>query len=173
MNGFEGELRSRLLSMSAHGFVTGPDNRVVDWPVLTDEIAAEPGVVAAAPFVSMEGMIRSGRALEPVIVHGIDPAAEQGLSGDQLNLIEGRLDQLQGGTRGIVLGRILAYSIGARLGDGIVLLVPRPVGDGTMEPKLERFIVSGIFEAGLRSASRATARARRFALTLPKTRRLA
>jgi lipoprotein-releasing system permease protein len=149
MNGFEGELRSRLLSMSAHGFVTGEDNRVDDWRALTERIAAEPGVVAAAPFVSMEGMIQSGRSLEPVIVHGIDPRAEAGLSGTQLNLIEGRLEDLADRERGIILGRLLAYSIGARPGDGVVLLVPRPVGDGTMQPVLERFVVTGIFEAGL------------------------
>ena len=149
MNGFEGELRSRLLSMSAHGIVTGPDDRVSDWPRLADAVAAETGVYAAAPFVSMEGMIRSGRTLEPVIVNGIDPAAEKRLSGERLNIIEGSLDRLQDEARGIILGRILAYTIGARLGDGIVLLVPRPVGDGTMEPKLQRFIVEGIFEAGL------------------------
>jgi len=149
MNGFEGELRSRLLSMSAHGFVSGPDNRTRDWKALADDVAAEPGVTAAAPFVSIEGMIQSGRNLEPVIVHGIDPEFERRLSGDGLNLVEGRLDALTAGSRGIILGRLLAYTIGARVGDGVVLLVPRPVGDGTMEPVLERFVVSGVFEAGL------------------------
>ena len=149
MNGFEGELRGRLLSMSAHGFVTGEGRRVDDWRALADDVAAEPGIAAVAPFVSMEGMIQSGRELEPVIVHGVDAAFEQRLSGGQLNIIEGSLDSLDDSRRGIVLGRLLAYSIGARPGDGVVLLVPRPVGDGTMQPVLERFVVSGIFEAGL------------------------
>ncbi|MDJ0939273.1 MAG: lipoprotein-releasing ABC transporter permease subunit [Woeseiaceae bacterium] len=149
MNGFEGELRNRLLSMSAHGFVSRADGRNDDWQELAAEVAAEPGVAAAAPYVSMEGMIQSGRDLEPVIVHGVDPAWEAGLSGDLINLVEGRLESLTAGSRGVILGRLLAFDIGARLGDGIVLLIPRPVGDGTMEPVLERFIVMGVFEAGL------------------------
>lgn len=149
MNGFEGELRNRLLSMSAHGYVTGPSGRTDNWRGLADEVAAEPGVLAAAPLVSMEGMIQSGKDLEAVLVHGIDPAYEEGLSGDLINLVEGSLGALTDGSRGIILGRLLAYDIGARIGDGVVLLVPRPVGDGTLEPVLQRFVMRGVFEAGL------------------------
>jgi lipoprotein-releasing system permease protein len=71
------------------------------------------------------------------------------LSGGLFNLIEGSLSDLQPGSRNIILGRVLAYDLGARVGDGVVLLIPRPAGDGTMEPVLERFVMSGIFEAGL------------------------
>lgn len=149
MNGFEGELRNRLLSMSAHGFVTGARGLTDDWRTLADDIAAEPGIVAAAPLVQMEGMIQSGRDLEAVVVHGIDPNYEQQLSGQMMNVIEGDLGALTAGSRGIILGRLLAYDIGARIGDGVVLLIPRPVGDGTMEPVLERFEMRGVFEVGL------------------------
>ncbi len=149
MNGFEGELRSRLLSMSAHGSVSRPGGPLEDWRALADLVEAAPGVVAAAPVVSMEGMLAAGGDLEAVLVQGIDPAAETRLSGDTINLVEGRLDALTPGDRGIILGRLLAYDVGARLGDGIVLLIPRPVGDGTMEPALERFVMRGVFEAGL------------------------
>jgi lipoprotein-releasing system permease protein len=149
MNGFEGELRSRLLSMSAHGYVTGAGGRTDDWRELAEKVAAEPGVTAAAPLVQMEGLIQAGRELEPVRVHGIDPAYEQRLSGEQINLLEGSLDALQPGSRGILLGRLLALDLGVRVGDSVVLLIPRPVGDGTLEPVLERFELRGIFEAGL------------------------
>ena len=149
MNGFEGELRSRLLSMSAHGFVTGPDRKTENWRSLVDKVAAEPGIAAAAPFVQMEGMIQSGRELRAVLVHGIDPAYEQALSGDMINLIEGRLDSLQPDSRSIILGRLIALDLGVRFGDGVVLLIPRPAGDGTLEPRLERFVLRGVFEAGL------------------------
>ena len=148
MNGFEGELRSRLLSMSAHGTVTG-QNRVTDnWRALVDEIAREPGVVAAAPLVQMEGMIQSGRDLQAVLLHGVDPIFETALSGSLINLIEGNLAALTPGSRNIILGRLLALDLHVRIGDGVVLLVPRPVGDGTLEPVLERFTMSGVFEAG-------------------------
>ena len=149
MNGFEGELRSRLLSMSAHGSVRSADGATRDWSGLAEEISSEPGVAAAAPLVELEGMIQSGGDLFGVLVHGIDPAYETALSGELINMVEGDLDVLQPGGRGIILGRILAYELGARIGDGVVLLVPRPVGDGTLEPVLERFVLRGVFEAGL------------------------
>lgn len=149
MNGFEGELRNRLLSMSAHGSITreiGPTN---DWQALADSAEALEGVAAAAPLVRMEGMIQSGRDLQAVLVHGIDPDYEARLSGEFINMIEGSLESLNEGGRGIILGRLLAYDLGVRLGDGLILLIPRPVGDGTLQPKLERFVLRGVFEAGL------------------------
>ena len=149
MNGFEGELRGRLLSMSAHGFVTGPDGVTEDWRQLVDDIQAEEGVAAAAPVVELEGMIQAGRDLRAVIVHGVDPDYESRLSGDVMNIIEGDLGNLQDGSRSIILGRNLAFDLRVRIGDGVVLLIPRPVGDGTMEPVLERFVMRGVFEAGL------------------------
>ncbi|NIL92997.1 MAG: lipoprotein-releasing ABC transporter permease subunit [Woeseiaceae bacterium] len=149
MNGFEGELRNRLLSMSAHGYVTGTNRVTSGWRELREQVAAETGVSAAAPLVEMEGMIQSRRELEPVIVHGVDPAFESAMSGDTINLIEGSLDDLQPGSRAIILGRLLAFDLGVRLGDGVVLLIPRPAGDGTLEAKLERFVLRGVFEAGL------------------------
>ena len=149
MNGFEGELRTRLLSMSAHGHVTGTDNVTSDWRSLVDDVAAEPGVTAAAPFVQMEGMIQSGRDLRAVLVHGVDPGLEAGLSGNLINFLEGDLDVLQPGNRSIILGRLLALDLGVRIGDGVVLLIPRPVGDGTLQPVLERFVLRGVFEVGL------------------------
>jgi lipoprotein-releasing system permease protein len=149
MNGFEGELRGRLLSMSAHGTVTGSGGVTGDWRSLREEVAGEPGIAAAAPIVQMEGMIQSGRDLEPVMVHGIVPEFESAMSADVINLLEGSLDSLQPGSRNLILGRLLAYDLGVRLGDSVVLLIPRPTGDGSLEPRLERFVLSGVFEAGL------------------------
>ena len=149
MNGFEGELRSRLLSMSAHGSVAAADGTTEDWRKVLEQVAEEPGVLAAAPFTQMEGMIRSGRDLVAVLVHGVEPSYERELSGDMMNLIEGSLDVLQPGERSIILGRMLAYDLGVRIGDSVILLVPKPVGDGTLRPVLERFVTRGIFEAGL------------------------
>lgn len=149
MNGFEAELRSRLLSMTAHGYVTGDDGRVNDWREMQAWVAATPGVAAAAPVVEMEGMIRTGRLLTAVLVNGVLPDYQQELSSGSVAFVEGGLAALEPGTNGVLVGRILAYDLGVRMGDGVVLLVPRPVGDGTMEPVLERFVVRGIFEAGI------------------------
>jgi lipoprotein-releasing system permease protein len=149
MNGFEGELRSRLLSMSAHGQVADASGKTREWRELLDSVSEHPEVVAAAPLVELEGMIRSGRELRAVLAHGIDPQYEQGLAETPINLLEGELDSLQPDSRNMILGRLLAIELGLRIGDGVVLLIPRPVGDGTMEPVLERFVLSGVFEAGL------------------------
>jgi lipoprotein-releasing system permease protein len=149
MNGFEAELRTRLLSMTAHGYVTGAEGRVDDWQSVHSETVNTPGVVAASPVIEMEGMIRTGRLLTAVLVNGVLPEYEAQVSGDTVNFIEGNLRVLEPGARNIVIGRILAFELGVSIGDGLVLLIPRPVGDGTMEPVLERFIVRGVFEAGV------------------------
>jgi lipoprotein-releasing system permease protein len=149
MNGFEGELRNRLLSMSAHGHVTGSARVTDNWRGLMEAVVAEPGIAAAAPIVKMEGMIQSGRDLRAVLVHGIDPNYERSLSDGIINLLDGDLDTLQASSRSIILGRLLALDLGVRIGDAVVLLIPRPVGDGTLQPVLERFVLRGVFEAGL------------------------
>ena len=149
MNGFEGELRDRLLSMTAHGYVTGSDRRVDDWQSVRDIVANTPGVTAAAPLVEMEGMIRTGRSLTGVLVNGVFPEFEESLSGQTTNFLEGNLQVLRPGEKSIILGRMLAIDLGARIGDGVVLLVPRPAGNGGLEPVLERFVLRGTFEAGV------------------------
>ena len=149
MNGFEGELRERLLSMTAHGYVTGEDGTIAGWPDIRRRVGEDPGVIAAAPLVEMEGMIRTGRSLNGVLVHGVLPEAENAVSGRMINFVEGSLERLVADGRGIVLGRFLALELGVRIGDGVVLLIPRPDGSGSLEPVLGRFIVRGVFEAGV------------------------
>jgi len=149
MNGFEGELRDRLLSMTAHGYVSGIDGSLDDWSKVQEEIEQHPGIVAAAPVIEMEGMIRTGRALTAVLVNGVLPDKEQEMSGRAVNFLQGGLEVLEPDTHSIVLGRFLALDLGVKIGDGVVLLIPRPTGDGTLEPALERFVVRGVFEAGV------------------------
>lgn len=149
MNGFEGELRDRLLSMTAHGYVTGSEGELDGWSQVRDEMMRETGVVAAAPYVQMEGMIRTNRSLNAVLLNGILPDQEALVSGRTINFVEGDFDVLTADSRSIILGRFLAIELGVRIGDGVVLLIPRPAGDGTLESVLERFIVGGVFDAGI------------------------
>lgn len=149
MNGFEGELRGRLLSMTAHGSVSATDGEIRDWRSVADTVNAVDGVVASAPLVSFEGMARTGRDLVPLAVDGIDPEAEMAVAGRTMNFVAGDLGVLRPGTNGIVLGRLLAFDLGVRVGDGVILLIPRATGDGGMEPVLERVTVAGVFEAGV------------------------
>ena len=149
MNGFEGELRDRLLSMTAHGYVTGSERELDAWPQVREQMLLEAGVVSAAPVVQMEGMIRTNRSLNAVLVNGILPELEALVSGRTINFVEGGFEELTADSRSIVLGRFLALELGVRIGDGVVLLIPRPVGDGTLDSVLERFIVRGVFDAGV------------------------
>jgi lipoprotein-releasing system permease protein len=149
MNGFQGELRERLLSMTAHGYVAARDGTIDDWRALRETMLERPEIVAAAPLLELEGMVRTGRGLKPVLVNGIVPEFEEAVSGRTVNFVEGGMDVLLPGSRSIVLGRLLAYDLGARMGDGVVLLIPRASGDGSVEPVLRRFVVRGVFEAGV------------------------
>jgi lipoprotein-releasing system permease protein len=149
MNGFETELRDRLLSMTAHGYITGTDRRVDDWQDVHKQIADADNIVAAAPLIQVEGMIRTGRALKGVILNGVEPDLEQAVSGKTINFLEGDLSVLAAGERSIVLGRSLVMDLSVRMGEGVVLLVPRPDGKGGLEPVLERFILRGVFAAGV------------------------
>ena len=149
MNGFEGELRDRLLSMTAHGFVTGEDRRLNNWQDVQQKITARDDIIASAPLIEMEGMIRTGRSLTGVLVNGVLPEYEQDVSGRTINFLDGSLQILTPGSKSIVLGRLLALDLGVRIGEGVVLLIPRPAGDGTLEPVLERFVLRGVFEAGV------------------------
>jgi lipoprotein-releasing system permease protein len=156
MNGFENELRSRLLSMTAHASVSGPDGVLADWQPILERVRTQPGVAAAAPYVEFEAMVRSRAGLQPVFVTGIDPALEDGVSLAASRMVAGDLDRLAAGSYNIVLGRLLAISLGVRVGDEVMLLIPHVEG-GDVSPELRRFRVAGLFEAGLQDHDAALA----------------
>lgn len=148
MNGFETELRTRLLSMSGHATIAAPLAGVDDWPDLQRRLEAEDGVVGVAPYVLLETMIAAGPNLRPGLVRGVDPDEEAAVS-EFANVIDPvALGQLEDGARRIVLGRILAFGLGVDIGDGVNLLVSN-FDDGRLAPRLERFLVAGTFEAGI------------------------
>jgi lipoprotein-releasing system permease protein len=150
MNGFEGELRSRLVSLTAHATVTGPPERLSDWQAVAARLEAVPGVVGVAPFVDVQAMLGRGGTLEPVLLHGIDPAIEQRVSSIEQHLLHGRLEDLKPGSRALILGRVLAWQIGAEAGDELTVLVPgRDMLAGGGKPTLQTYTVAGLFEVGL------------------------
>ena len=149
MNGLEGDIRERLLSMTAHGRISGQAGALSDWQQVRESMLKESGVVAAAPVVELEGMLGSSREPRGVLVHGVDPGLEASVSGRTIRFLVGGLDDLAVGQRGIVLGRLLALDLNVRVGDGVQLLVPRPGANGGVDPVLERFTVRGVFEAGI------------------------
>jgi len=150
MNGFEGELRNRLVSLTAHATVSGPPERMANWQAVTERIRTVPGVEGVAPFVDVQAMLGRSGTLEPVLLHGIDPVAEANVSSIERNLLQGKLSDLKPGSRGMVIGRVLAWQIGAELGDELTVMVPgRDMLAAGGRPMLQTFTVTGIFEVGL------------------------
>ncbi len=150
MNGFEGELRNRLVSLTAHATVSGPPERMANWQAVTERIRTVPGVEGVAPFVDVQAMLGRSGTLEPVLLHGIDPVAEANVSSIERNLLQGKLSDLKAGSRSMVIGRVLAWQIGAELGDELTVMVPgRDMLAAGGRPLLQTFTVTGIFEVGL------------------------
>lgn len=150
MNGFEGELRGRLVALTAHATVLGPPERMQDWQSIAKSAVQVPGTLGAAPFADVEAMIgRSGNLL-PVLLHGIDAAVEPQVSTIEQHLLEGRLSDLEAGSRRMIIGRALAWQLGAETGDELTVMVPgRDMISSGGRPMLQTFVVSGVFEVGL------------------------
>lgn len=150
MNGFEEELRSRILAMTAHATVTGPGEQLSDWENVIDQASRHPDVVGAAPYVEAEGMLSNAGQLSGAAIRGVLPGAEARVSDIGAKMLRGSLDDLKGGEYNIVLGRYLAYALGAQVGDKIVLLISEGnVTPAGIVPRMRRFTVTGIFEAGM------------------------
>jgi lipoprotein-releasing system permease protein len=150
MNGFEGELRSRLVSLSAHATLSVPAGELAGWQGLAERAKAAPGVVGVAPYLEAEALATHGGAMNGVMLRGIDPGAEPTVSTIGEVMVSGALADLKPGSEGIVLGRVLAFQLGVGLGDPISLLVPeRASAEGGIEPRIRSFTVVGVFEVGL------------------------
>ncbi|MFA5684453.1 MAG: lipoprotein-releasing ABC transporter permease subunit [Lysobacteraceae bacterium] len=148
MNGFEQELRARILGMVSHATVSGVDGRLGQWARAVDMAQADPRVLGAAPYVEREAMLQAGQT-QGALLRGVLPQAEPRVSELDAKMVEGRLDDLRPGEFGIVLGRELSLILGARVGDAVTVFVPEfrttPVG---VLPQMRRFTVVGVFEAG-------------------------
>ncbi len=149
MNGFENELRERLLGMTAHATVTGAD-ALSDWPDAIERLAAQPGIAAAAPYVEFEALLSGPGGMTAALLTGVQPDLERRVSAVGDSMLIGRLDDLQAGSRAVLLGRGLARRLGVAVGDPVSMLVPRAGTAATVSAaRLTGFTVSGLFELGV------------------------
>ncbi|MHB8253337.1 MAG: lipoprotein-releasing ABC transporter permease subunit [Acidiferrobacter sp.] len=150
MNGFQRTLRNRILGVISDVTVSGPAHRLKDWRAVTRAALREHGVVAAAPYVRGEGLLVHGRFSGGAIVRGVLPNREKGVSDIATHIVSGRLQALRPGRFGIVLGRDLAWRLGATMGSRVMLVAPggmvTPAG---FLPRLRSFKVVGIFDVGM------------------------
>lgn len=148
MNGFEGELRHRLLALSAHATLPAPPNTAA-LRTLAEQARREPGVATAEPFVEVQGLLSHGPILSGAVLRGID-ARDFG-RGSPLGdaMIAGDLSSLTPGSMRTVLGRVLAAELDADEGTRVGMLLLRTGADGTLSPRIGAFETSGLFEIGL------------------------
>ena len=150
MNGFQKELRARILGVASHVQISGADNQLGDWRKVAEAAAKEPHVLAAAPFVNAQAMLTAGQAVRGSVVRGIEPALEEKVAEIGLHMRAGRLDELKPGAFGIVLGSELARALGVRSGEKVALIAPQGlVTPAGVLPRLKQFTVVGIFEVGM------------------------
>lgn len=149
MNGFERELRERILGMISHATIEGFERRLPDWQRLLGEVRAHPSVIGAAPYVEQETLIK-GRSTAGAQVRGIDPSLESEVSEIESMIRQGDFGLLEPGQWRVILGGGLAARLGVRSGDSVTIFAPEiratPAG---VVPQVRRFEVAGIFEAGV------------------------
>ncbi len=150
MNGFQKEIRERMLGASPHMEVVADGGRLDNWSAILNLVAQHPQVAAAAPYVAGQGMLSFGQSVQGVMVRGIDPARETAITELSSKIKAGALEDLRGGEFCIVLGSDLARSLGVRLNDKIMLIAPQgSITPAGMMPRLKQFRIVGIFEIGM------------------------
>jgi len=150
MNGFEKELRERILGMAAHGTITGIEGRLTDWRHVAELAARHPRVLGAAPYVQFEGMFTRSTQVSPAQIRGILPDEEPKVSEVGSKMIMGSLADLRAGEFNIVMGVDLARGLGLRLGDKVTLVTPQAnITPAGILPRLKRFTLVGVFRVGM------------------------
>jgi lipoprotein-releasing system permease protein len=150
MNGFQEELRTRILGVAAHLEISGPADRLADWRGVLAEAKQNKEVMSGAPYVNAQGMLAHGDLVRGAIIRGVLPDMESQVADFSSYMKAGKLTDLQAGEFGIILGGELARVLNVYPGDKLVLLTPQgnitPAG---VMPRVKQFTVTGIFEAGM------------------------
>ncbi|MEO6688965.1 MAG: lipoprotein-releasing ABC transporter permease subunit [Dokdonella sp.] len=149
MNGFDKELKDRILGMVSHATIEGVEETVKDWPQALKLAHDNPHVLGAAPYVERQAMLQ-GSHVSGAIIRGVMPDLEPTVSDVDRHMVSGKLDDLASGHFGIVLGKELAMTLGVEVGEFVTVFAPEfsatPIG---AIPRMKRFTVVGIFEVGM------------------------
>ena len=150
MNGFERELRVRILSVTSHAMLMGIHGTIDDWREVQKAVQKEPGVISAAPYIERQALVANKKLVKGVMVRGVLPAEEARTTGLGQHLTAGTLTDLKDGAYNVLLGANLAKELRIGVGDDIVIIAP----DGTatpsgVVPRMRRFHVTGLFQSGM------------------------
>ncbi|MCB1632755.1 MAG: lipoprotein-releasing ABC transporter permease subunit, partial [Pseudomonadales bacterium] len=147
MNGFDRELRERILSLVPHVSLQ-PLTPLTDWQGLAAAVEAHPDVVAAAPYVDLQALLMYRGRVMPVLLHGADPGAEARISTIGSYLQSGSLQALDGSTDRVIVSESQAQRLGIAVGDSLLLLVPDTNAQGQVVPRTSRVLLAGIYRTG-------------------------
>ena len=163
MNGFEREIRSRILSVTSHATLEGIDGSMADWQNVRQKVLQQPGVEAASPYIEAQAMLMNGTStagpsITGATVRGILPAQEQTSTGLAQRVTQGQFSSLQAGQYNTILGVALARELNVKVGGTVLMIAPdgiaTPVG---LMPRTRRFTVVGILESGIYEIDRSLA----------------
>lgn len=150
MNGFQKELRTRILGVASHLEITGNNNQLADWQNVAASTLKQEHVLVSAPYITAQGMLSFGQGVQGAIIRGVLPATEEKVADLGRHMKAGSLNSLRSGEFGIILGADLAYAIGAQIGDKVVVLAPQgqftPTG---VVPRIKQFTLVGLFQIGM------------------------
>ena len=149
MNGFEYELRNRLLSMSAHGAITDTDGNISDWTPVYQEMTSDEDIISVSPVISLNGMLRGAEGNQGIEINAIIPSYEYKIIDRKVRFTDGNLESLVPDSNSIILGETLARNLNIVMGDSLLLLMPSVNEYQEIDPILGRFKVQGIFESGI------------------------
>ena len=150
MNGFERELRTRILGMASHATISALRGGLSDWPVVAQLAARNPQIEGLAPYIEGEGMLKQGADLSGTLLRGILPEEEAKVSEIVYHMKVGKLGDLVAGEYRIVIGKELATALAVEPGDKVDLMIPQAsVTPAGVLPRFRRFTVAGVFEVGM------------------------
>ncbi len=150
MNGFQQELRGRILAMTAHATISRWSGPLENWRAVREQVLQNPEVQGGAPFIRGEAMLNNASLVSGALIQGILPDEEQQVSDIGSKMVQGSLDDLRPGGFGIILGKELANALGLMVGDKVTVITPQAnVTPAGVLPRLKRFDVVGIFKAGM------------------------
>ncbi len=158
MNGFEGDLRQRLLALDADARVVAADTPTAatpspgQWQLDAKVMAGSPGVVGVAPYAQIQALAVRTPEMLPVQLRGIDPKAESAVTQLVGAITQGKLADLTAGSDNVIIGEVIAEELGLARGDSMTLLIPTVTAGGVPTPRLRQFRVAGVFEVGLSDA---------------------
>lgn len=148
MNGFDHEMRTRVLGMVPHATIESGEP-ISNWQGLADKVKQNPQVLAVAPFTQMQGLLTNNGQVQKILLNAIDPVQERKVSIIDNFMKQGKLDDLSPGSFGIVIGDKAATKLGVTLGDKVTFVAPEvTVTPAGMFPRMKRFTVVGIFHVG-------------------------